>query len=154
MRDRLNKDIQTSMKSGDKTRLSTLRLMHAAIKERDLSIQGSAGQSPQEDKISDLEILSVFQKMVKQRRESIDIFRKAGRNDLADKENQEILIIEDYLPQQMNEEQIKKTIDALMEELQISSVKDMGRAMGALKTRHSGMMDFSKASTYLKQVLK
>lgn len=155
MRDRLNKDIQNAMKSGDKSRLSTLRLMHAAIKDKDLGIGGSAGgQPPKDDKISDQEIIAVLQKMVKQRRESIDIYTKAGRKDLADKETQEILIIENYLPQQMNEDEMKKSIDALLQELQISGVKDMGRVMGALKSRHAGVMDFSKASSYLKQILK
>ena len=155
MRTRLNKEIQTAMKSGDKSRLATLRLMHSAIKDKDLTIVSSEGVKPVgEDKISDQEIVSVLQKMVKQRRESIDIYRKAGRNDLADKEAQEILIIESYLPQQMTEEQIKKTIDALIHELQVASVKDMGRVMSTLKSQYSGTMDFSKASSYLKQILK
>lgn len=155
MRTRLNDDIKTAMKSGDKRRLATLRLISAAIKDRDLTAyQDDQGQATGRDKISDQDILALMQKMIKQRRESIETYRKAGRDDLADQEVEEIAVIESYLPQQMSEEEMRAAVGALVQEMNAKGLKDMGRVMAELKARHTGSMDFGKASGMLKEALK
>jgi uncharacterized protein YqeY len=143
------------MKSGEKRRLATLRLITAAIKDRDLSAhQDEQGQATGRDKISDQDILVLLQKMIKQRRESIDIYRKAGRDDLADQEAEEIAVIEAYLPQQMDEDEMRTAVAGLVADLNAKGLKDMGRVMAALKERYTGTMDFGKASAMLKEALK
>lgn len=149
MRERINQDIKDAMKSGDKARLSTLRLITAAIKDRELGIGGGA---PQE--VGDQDVVAILQKMVKQRRESIATYEKAGRADLAEREKSEIAIIEAYLPSQMGEEETKAAVAALVKELGASGPKDMGKVMGALKQRYAGSMDFGKASALLKELLR
>ncbi len=149
MRDRITQDIKTAMKSGDKARLTTLRLITAAIKDREL---GVGGQPPTE--VGDAEVVAILQKMVKQRRESIATYEKAGRNELADQEKAEIVILETYLPKQMDEAGMQSAVAALVAELGASGPKDMGRVMGALKERYAGQMDFGKASGVLKELLK
>ena len=137
------------MKSGEKARLSTLRLITAAIKDRELGIGGGA---PTE--VGDAEIVAILQKMVKQRRESIATYEKAGRQDLADQEKAEIAVIEEYLPKQMGEAEAKAAVAALIAELGAAGPKDMGKVMGALKERFAGTMDFGKASGVVKELLK
>jgi uncharacterized protein YqeY len=155
MRTRLNDDIKTAMKSGDKRRLATLRLITATIKDRDLSAHvDEQGQATGRDRIADQDILALLQKMIKQRRESIDIYRKAGRDDLADQEAEEIAVIEAYLPQQMDEDEMRAAVAGLVAELNAKGLKDMGRVMAALKERYTGTMDFGKASAMLKEALK
>ncbi len=155
MRTRINDDIKTAMKSGDKRRLATLRLITAAIKDRDLSAHvDEQGQATGRDKILDQDILALLQKMIKQRRESIEIYRKAGRDDLADQEVEEIAVIEAYLPQQMSEDEMRAAVTELVAGLNAKGLKDMGRVMAALKERFTGSMDFSKASAMLKEALK
>ncbi len=149
MRARINQDVKDAMKSGEKARLTTLRLITAAIKDRELGVGGAA---PTE--VGDAEIVAILQKMVKQRRESIATFEKAGRTDLVDQEKAELLILEAYLPKQMDEAQMKSAIAALVSELGAAGPKDMGRVMGALKERYAGEMDFGKASGALKELLK
>lgn len=149
MRERINQDVKTAMKSGDKARLGTLRLLTAAIKDREI---GVGGQAPVE--VGDAEVVAVLQKMVKQRRESIATYEKAGRNDLADQEKAEIAVLEDYLPKQMDEAGVKAAVTALVAELGAAGPKDMGRVMGAMKERYAGQMDFGKASGVLKDLLK
>ncbi|HEX2843111.1 GatB/YqeY domain-containing protein [Hyphomicrobium sp.] len=149
MRDRINQDVKNAMKSGEKARLTTLRLITAAIKDREL---GVGGQPPTE--VGDAEVVAILQKMVKQRRESIATYEKAGRNELADQEKAEIVILETYLPKQMDEAAMKSAVAALVAELGASGPKDMGRVMGALKERFAGQMDFGKASGVLKELLK
>ena len=155
MRERINDDVKRAMKSGDKARLSTLRLVNAAIKDRDLAIGApEKGQPAGAHKISDQEIQSLLQKMVKQRRESLEIYAKAGRRDLADQEAAEITVIEGYLPKQMSEAETKAAIEALVKELGAAGLKDMGRVMGAAKERYAGRMDVAKASGIVKELLK
>ncbi len=155
MRTRLNDDIKTAMKSGDKRRLATLRLITAAIKDRDLSAHvDDQGQATGRDKISDQDILALMQKMIKQRRESIETYRKGGRDDLADQEVEEIAVIESYLPKQMDEDEMRAAVTGLVTELNAKGLKDMGRVMAALKERFTGSMDFGKASAILKDALK
>jgi uncharacterized protein YqeY len=137
------------MKSGEKARLSTLRLITAAIKDRELGIGGAA---PTE--VGDAEVVVILQKMVKQRRESIATYEKAGRQDLADHEKAEIAVIEEYLPKQMGEAETKAAVGALIKELGAAGPKDMGRVMGALKERFAGQMDFGRASGVVKELLK
>jgi uncharacterized protein YqeY len=155
MRTRLSDDIKSAMKSGDKRRLATLRLINAAIKDRDLTAnRDEQGQATGRDKISDQDILALLQKMIKQRRESIETYRSAGRDDLADQEVEEIGVIESYLPQQMTEDEMRAAVTGLVAELNAKGLKDMGRVMAALKERHTGSMDFAKASAMLKDALK
>lgn len=148
MRARITQDIKDAMKSGDKARLSTLRLISSAIKDRELGIGAAAVE------VGDAEVVAILQKMVKQRRESLATYEKAGRTDLADQEKSEIAILEGYLPKQMDEAAMKAAIAALVAELGAAGPKDMGRVMGALKAKFAGQMDFGKASGVLKELLK
>lgn len=148
MRTRITQDIKDAMKAGDKARLTTLRLITAAIKDRELGVGGAA---PAE--VGDADVVAILQKMVKQRRESLATYEKAGRTDLADREKAEIAILENYLPKQMDEAAVKAAVGALIVELGAEGPKDMGRVMGALKERFSGQMDFGKASGVVKELL-
>lgn len=152
MRDRISQAMKDAMKAGDKRRLATLRLMTAAIKDRDLGI-GPGATVPAGARTGDDEILQLLHKMVKQRRESIETFKAAGRQDLVDQEAAEITVIEEFLPQQMNEAEMRAAIDETIESLECKSLKDMGRIMAALKARYPGRMDFAKASAIVKQIL-
>lgn len=149
MRARITQDIKDAMKAGDKARLSTLRLITAAIKDREIGVGGSA---PAE--VADQDVIAILQKMVKQRRDSIAAYDKAGRADLVAQEQAEIAVLEHYLPQQMDEAAIKEAVSALIAELGAEGPKDMGRVMGALKERFAGQMDFGKASGAVKALLK
>lgn len=148
MRTRINQDIKDAMKAGDKARLATLRLITAAIKDRELGVGGPPTE------VGEAEIVAILQKMVKQRRESIATYEKAGRTDLADQEKSEIAILDAYLPQQMDEGAVKAAVTALIAELGAEGPKDMGRVMAALKERFPGQMDFGKASGAVKELLK
>lgn len=155
MRERINQDVKDAMKSGDKRRLSTLRLVTAAIKDRDIAARvDDKGQATGRDKVPDQDILALLQKMIKQRRESIETYRKGNRPDLVEQEAAEIAVIEQYLPQQMDEAKAREAIAAVVSELGATSVKDMGRTMAALKERYTGEMDFAKASGIVKELLK
>ncbi len=149
MREKINDDLKTAMKAGEKDRVGTLRLINAAIKSADIEARPSG-----KDKISDTDILSVLAKMVKQRRDSIDQFVAGGRQDLADKEQSEISVIEAYLPKQMSEDEAKTAIAAVIAETGAAGPKDMGKVMAALKAKYAGQMDFGKASALTKDLLK
>jgi len=149
MRDKINADLKVAMKAGEKDRVGTLRLINAAIKSADIDARPSG-----KDKISDADILSVLAKMVKQRRDSIEQFTAGGRRDLADKEAAEIVIIEAYLPKQMDEAEAKAAIAAVVKETGAAGPKDMGKVMGALKAKYAGSIDFGKASAMVKELLK
>ncbi len=149
MREKINDDLKTAMKAGDKDRVGTLRLVNAAIKSADIDARPSG-----KDKISDSDILSVLTKMVKQRRDSIEQFTAGGRPELAEKEQAEINIIEAYLPQQMSEDEAKAAIAAAIKETGAAGPKDMGKVMAALKAKSAGQMDFGKASGLTKELLK
>ena len=144
MRTRINDAVKAAMKGGDKARLATLRLVTAAIKDRDLA--QAAGAEP----VGDAEIVAVLQKMVKQRRESIEMYSKGGRQELADAEAAEVAVIEGFLPAQMDEAQLAAAIDAIVAETGAASVKDMGRVMALLRERHAGEVDMGKASGAVK----
>lgn len=148
MRTRINEAVKTAMKSGDKPRLATLRLITAAIKDRELAQPAGAGD------IADADIVAVLQKMVKQRRESIDIFRKNDREQLAAQEEAEVAVIEEYLPRQMDEVETRAAVEATIADISAAGLKDMGKTMSALKERYPGTMDFGKASALVKELLK
>lgn len=154
MRDRILEATKTAMKSGDKRRLSTLRLITAAIKDRDIAARvDDKGQSTGKDRAEDGDILQLLQKMIKQRRESETTYRDAGRPELADKETEEIAIIEEFLPAQMSDDEVKAAVKAVVDEIGASGLKDMGRTMAALKQKYAGQMDFGKASGLVKAEL-
>ena len=134
------------MKAGDKRRVSTLRLVNAEILKRETS-------AAERLTLNDAEILDVMGKMIKQRQESLDIYEKAGRAELAAQEREEIEIISAYLPKQMSDIEAGEAISALIKELEAATLKDMGRTMAALKERFAGQMDFGKASALVKKLL-
>ncbi|HYW17571.1 MAG TPA: GatB/YqeY domain-containing protein [Allosphingosinicella sp.] len=145
IRDDIKAALVTAMKSGDKARTATLRLVQSALKNRDIELRGAA--VPADD---DVTVTEVLQKMVKQRRESVALYEQGGRQELADAETAEIEVIEGFLPRQMSEEEAKAAIDAIVAGTGASSVKDMGKVMAALKEKHAGAMDMSKASGLVK----
>jgi hypothetical protein len=150
MRERLNQSIKDAMKAQDKRRLGTLRLIAATIKDRDLGIGAAV---PAAGKTSDAEIVSLLTKMVKQRRESIRTYEEAGRCELAQQEQSEIDIIEEFLPRQMTDGETQTAMVALVKELGAAGLKDMGKVMAAAKERFAGEMDFAKASAMVKKAL-
>lgn len=145
----LNEALKEAAKSGDKRALSTVRLILAALKDRDIA----ARPKGKPDGIADEEILELLQKMVKQRQESIELYKRGQRDDLVQQEEEEIRVIQRFLPQAMDEAATRAAIAALMEELGASSIKDMGRVMAALKERYAGRLDFTKASALVKSQL-
>ncbi len=147
MRARITQDVKDAMKAGDKPRLATLRLITAAIKDRELGIGGAPAE------VGDADVVAIVQKMIKQRRESFATYEKAGRRDLADQEKAEIVILEGYLPKQLDEAGVRAAVAAVITELGAAGPKDMGRVMGALKDRYAGQMDFGKASGMVKGML-
>jgi uncharacterized protein len=149
LRDNINNALKEAMKSGDKLKVSTLRLMNAAIKERD--IQGRT--TGRDAGVSDDQILEVFVKMVKQRQESLATYEQAGREDLAAQERGEIAIIQSYMPKQLSEDEMKAEIGKTIKDLGAQGMKDMGKVMGALKQRYAGRMDMGKAGVVVKSLL-
>ena len=147
MREKLSSELKAAMKGGQKRRVETIRLINAALKDRDIEARPS-GQP-----VGDAEILSLMQKMVKSRQESQDIYAKAGRDDLATRESEEIAIISGFLPQQMSEAEMAEVVDATVANAGATSIKDMGKVVSALKAEHAGRMDFAKASAMVKSHL-
>jgi hypothetical protein len=145
IRDDIKAALVTAMKSGDKTRTATIRLIQSSLKNREIEMRG--GVAPADD---DVTVTEVLQKMIKQRRESVALYEQGGRQELADAEKSEIEVIEGFLPRQMSEEEAKAAIDSVVTETGASSVKDMGKVMAALKEKHAGAMDMSKASGLVK----
>jgi len=146
LRDQINNALKGAMKGGDTRRVSTLRLINAEILKRETS-------AAERIKLNDAEILDVMGKMIKQRHESLDIYEKAGRTDLATQEREEIGIISAYLPQQLSDIEAGEAISELIKELEAATLKDMGRTMSALKERFAGRMDIGKASAMVKKLL-
>jgi uncharacterized protein YqeY len=147
LRDEFTASLKEAMKAGDKLKVSTLRLITSALKDRDIEARG-AGKT-----LTDDDILALLQKMVKQRQESLKIYQDAGRSDLAEQEQGEITIIQSYLPQQMDESEVSSAIDSVIAEIGAASIKDMGKVMAALKERFAGRMDFGAASGVIKAKL-
>ena len=148
IRDEIQAAQTASMKAGDKDTLGTVRLMLSAIKNRDIEMR--TGKGADDD---DVVVVEVLQKMVKQRRESVQMFTDGGRQELADKETAEIAVIERFLPTQLSEAETTLAIEAIKAELGASGLKDMGRVMAALKERHASQLDMSKASALVKAAL-
>ncbi len=149
LRQRLREALKEAMRSRQAARLSTLRLIDAAIKDRDIAARGE-GKS---EGISDAEILAVLGKMVKQRQESARAYEEGGRLELAEKERDEIGVIEEFLPRQLTEEEMAAAIDEIIRAEKAESIRDMGRVMGALKARYAGQMDFARAGKIVKERL-
>jgi uncharacterized protein len=146
LRDDINRALKEAMKAGAAERVSTLRLINAAILERET-------RGAERTTLTDPEIVEVMQKMVKQRHEALELYEKAGRSELAAKERAEIEIISAYLPKQMSDIEAGHAISALIRELEAATLKDMGRTMAALKQRFAGQMDFAKAGAQVKKLL-
>ena len=147
LREKLNDGMKGAMKSGDKLRLSTLRLVNAAIKNADIEARTASKA------LTDDDLLGLLQKMIKQRQESVELYEKGGRKELADQERGEIEIIKGFLPQQMSDDEAKAAIGEIIKQEGATSVKDMGKVMAALKAAYAGKMDFGKASGLVKQQL-
>ncbi len=148
LRDNINNAIKEAMKARDERRVSTLRMMNAAIKNADIDAGGQGKEA-----LNEADLMSLFQKMIKQRQESAEIYDKAGRPELAAQEKAEVEIISAYLPKQMSDTEAGHAISALLQEINAETMKDMGRAMAALRERFAGKMDFGKASGRIKELL-
>ena len=149
LREKINNQFNQSLKNKDKTLISTLRLILAGIKERDIAKRTAENKQD----VKDSEILQLLKKMKKQRQESANLYQKAGRQELLDIENNEIKVIDSFLPKQLNEEETEKLCKQLIESLKATSIKDMGKIMGALKQNHADDIDFSKAGLIIKKIL-
>lgn len=145
IRDDIKTALVVAMKARDATTTAAIRLIQSSIKNRDIELR-TASTQPDDD----LLITEVLQKMIKQRRESIDMYEKGNRPELAAAEAAEVTVIERFLPQQMSEDEARAAVDAIATELGAASVKDMGRVMAAIKERHAGQMDMAKASGLVK----
>jgi uncharacterized protein YqeY len=149
LREQFNEALKEAMKAHDARRVSTLRLVNSALKNADIEARGQ-GKGP----LSDDEVLGLLQKMIKQRQESVELYEKGGRAELAQQEREEIAIIAAYLPRQMSEAEARAAIAAVIADTGAAGMKDMGKVMAALKERHAGKMDFAKASGLVKELLK
>ena len=149
MRERLSEELKAAMKAKDKRVTATVRLIIAALKDRDIAARGKDNA----EGISETEILQMLQTMVKQRRESIELYENGGRLDLAQQEQEEIEIIQRFMPTQLSEEEVARAVTEIVSETGAESLKDMGRTMAALRERYAGQMDFAKASAMVKAQL-
>ena len=150
LRDKISEQFNSALKSKNKNLVSTLRLVLAAIKDKDI-----ANRTGEKKEIAkDDEIVKILRKMKKQRQDSADLYKKGGRQELFDAEESEIKIIDSFLPKQLNEEETKKICKELIQKLEASSIKDMGKIMGALKQDYSDTIDFSKVNIIVKDLLK
>ncbi|MDF1854826.1 GatB/YqeY domain-containing protein [Pseudooceanicola sp.] len=146
LRARVTAALKVAMKERAAERLSTLRLISAAIKDKDIEARGDG----REDGVGDDEVLAILGKMVKQRQESARAYEEGGRIDLAERELSEISIIEEFLPRQLNDDEVAKAVDTAISETGAESIRDMGRVMGALKSKYTGQMDFGAVGPQIK----
>lgn len=149
LREELKKQLVEAMKNKQDVKVATIRLINAAIKQKDIEARPSGNV----DGIDDAAILGVMQSMIKQRRESIDMYTKGGRSELAAQEQAEIDVIQTFLPKQMSEEEVKAAIQEVIAQTGAASIKDMGKVMGALRGKYAGQMDFGAASGIIKSLL-
>jgi uncharacterized protein YqeY len=147
MREKFSSELKAAMKAGEKRRVDTIRMIMAALKDKDIEARGQGKAVSGED------ILALLQKMVKSRKESLEIYEKAGRTDLATQESEEIAVIHSFLPQQLTEAEVEQAISTAIAEIGAASIKDMGRVVAALKVKYAGRMDFGKASALVKEKL-
>ena len=149
LREKINNALKEAMKAREEKRVLTLRLINAAIKDRDIVARGKG----EEDGVNDEAILQLLQSMIKQRLDSIELYQKGNRQDLVDSENKEIEIIKSFLPRQLEAEEVIKAVAATIEKLEAKSIKDMGKVMAELRKDYAGQMDFAKASNLIKEKL-
>ena len=148
LRDKFNTAMKEAMRSKDRRRLATIRLIMAAVKDRDISVRTES-----DSKVGDPEILEILSKMVKQRNDSVKAYDEAGRDELAQQERDEIEIIKEFLPKQLDDGEIEVAVKGAIEQTSASGLKDIGRIMATLKGEYSGQMDFAKASAMAKNLL-
>lgn len=148
-RSRINSALKEAMKSKDTARLSTLRLINAAIKDREIALRGGG----EEVEVGDDDVIAILGKMVKQRHESARAYEEGGRLELAEKERAEIGVIEAFLPKQLSEAEAEAAVDAAIKEAGAESIRDMGRVMGVLKSKYTGQMDFGRVGPMVKDRL-
>ncbi|GEC14631.1 GatB/YqeY domain-containing protein [Nitrobacter winogradskyi] len=148
LRDDINNAVKEAMKARDERRLSTLRMVNSTIKNADIEARGQ-GKPP----LADGDLLGLLQKMIKQRQESVELYEKGGREELAAQERAEIAVISAYLPKQMSDDDVKAAVAAIIAETGASGIKDMGKVIGELKAKYAGQMDFGKASGVVKAAL-
>ena len=148
IRDEIKSALVTAMKSGDKASTGTIRLIQSAIKNRDIELRTSSAQADDDQTVTE-----VLQKMVKQRRESAELYRKGNRGELADAEEAEIAVIERFLPKQMSDEEASAAVQAIIAETGASSMKDMGRVMAEVKARTAGQLEPARASALVREML-
>ena len=147
--DEISTALSQAIRAQEKRRMATLRLISAAIKDREIALRSSGETGP----VGDDQVLEILSKMVRQREESAKIYEEAGRLELATQEEDEIAIVREFMPQQMDDEQARAACQAVVKELDAKGMKDMGRCMAALKQRYAGQMDFSKASAIIRELL-
>ena len=147
MREKIAADLKTAMKAGERAKVDALRLINAALKDKDIEARGAGKTLSGDDE------LALLQKMIKSRQESLEIYEKAGREDLAGKERGEIAVISAYLPQQLSEAEVAEAVKSAIAETGAASIKDMGKVVAALKAKYTGRMDFGKASAAVKAAL-
>ncbi|MDB5504671.1 MAG: GatB/Yqey [Tardiphaga sp.] len=148
LRDDINNAVKDAMRAKDERKLSTLRMVNSTIKNADIEARGQS-----KPPLSDGDLLSLLQKMIKQRQESVELYDKGNRAELADQEREEIAIISAYLPKQMSEDDVKAAIATEIAEVGAAGIKDMGKVIAALKAKYAGQMDFGKASGLVKAAL-
>ena len=148
LKKKINDRLNESLKAKDKNTYPTLRLIVSAIKDAEI-----AGRSKGQKEIKDSDIISLLKKMIKQRNESCEVYKKAGRNELLESEKKEIDVISKFLPKQLSDEETKQICQEVIKTTGASSMKDMGKIMGALKSKHAESLDFSKVSVILKELL-
>lgn len=149
MRDQINAALKDAMKAQDATRTATLRLVLAAIKEREISMRDADGGEP----LNDQAVMEILAKMIKQRQESAQVYEESGRLELAERECAEIEVIREFLPKPLSADEVAEAVQGVIEELKATSIKDIGKVMGALKERYTGRMDFSKTGALVKKAL-
>lgn len=150
LREQLNADLKDAMKAGEKRKLATIRLMNAAIKDKDINARTEGHDS---EKLPDAALLDLFAKMVKQRQDSIAAYEQGGRPELAQQEREEMEIIQSYMPKQLSEDETRAAIQGIITAVGASSIKDMGKVMAELKTKYSGQIDMGKAGGVVKSLL-
>lgn len=150
MRDRVNAALKDAMRSKEADRLSTLRLINAAIKDKDIALRGAADD---DSGVGDADVLAIMGRMVKQRQESARAYEEGGRLELAEKERAEIKVIEEFLPKQLSEDETAAAIDAAIADVSAENIRDMGKVMAVLKGKYTGQMDFGKAGPMVKAKL-
>jgi uncharacterized protein YqeY len=149
IRDRIAEQLKTAMRAKNEPVTTTIRMVNAAIKQKDIDVARARG----DEHISEDEILNLLQTLIKSRRESVEMYKQGARQDLVEKEQSEISIIEQFLPKQLGEEETKVAVRDLIAAIGASSVKDMGKVMAALKSKYAGQLDMTKASALVKQTL-